>query len=43
LKNKRLQLKELYYVKDADHVDLYHRVGLIPFEKLEDFFEKSLK
>lgn len=35
--------KELYYVKGAGHVDLYDRVSLIPFDKLNDFFSKSLK
>lgn len=35
--------KELYYVKDAGHVDLYDRVNLIPFTKLTSFFEKNLK
>lgn len=35
--------KELYYVKGAGHVDLYDRVNLIPFSKLNDFFSKSLK
>lgn len=35
--------KELYYVKGAGHVDLYDRVGLIPFEKLNDFFTRSLR
>lgn len=37
------QPKELYYVKDAGHVDLYDRVNLIPFQKLTSFFEKNLK
>jgi fermentation-respiration switch protein FrsA (DUF1100 family) len=35
--------KELYIVPGAGHVDLYDRTGLIPFDKLEDFFRKSLK
>lgn len=35
--------KELYYVRDAGHVDLYDRTDLIPFDKLETFFKKSLK
>lgn len=35
--------KELYYVKGAGHVDLYDRVSLIPFDKLNDFFSKNLK
>lgn len=35
--------RELYYIKGAGHVDLYDRVNLIPFDKLNDFFVKSLK
>lgn len=35
--------KELYYVKDAGHVDLYDRVNLIPFDKLNNFFNTNLK
>jgi fermentation-respiration switch protein FrsA (DUF1100 family) len=35
--------KELYYVKDAGHVDLYDKTDLIPFNKLETFFKEYLK
>jgi fermentation-respiration switch protein FrsA (DUF1100 family) len=35
--------KELVIVPGAGHVDLYDRVGLIPFEKLAQFFRSSLK
>lgn len=35
--------KELYYVAGAGHVDLYDRVELIPFYKLESFFKANLK
>lgn len=35
--------KELYYVKGADHVDLYDRINLIPFDKLTAFFKANLK
>lgn len=35
--------KELYIVPEAGHVDLYDRVGLIPFDKLTTFFTQSLK
>lgn len=35
--------KELYYVAGAGHVDLYDRVELIPFDKLDEFFSKYLK
>lgn len=35
--------KELYYVAGAGHVDLYDRVELIPFDKIESFFKANLK
>lgn len=35
--------KELYYVAGAGHVDLYDRVELIPFDKLESIFKANLK
>ena len=35
--------KELYYVAGPGHVDLYDRVELIPFDKLESFFKANLK
>ena len=35
--------KELYYVAGAGHVDLYDRVELNPFDKLESFFKANLK
>lgn len=35
--------KELFYVKGAGHVDLYDRVNLIPFDKLNNFFTRNLK
>jgi hypothetical protein len=34
--------KELYWVKGANHVDLYDRVNFIPFDKLTEFFRKNL-
>jgi fermentation-respiration switch protein FrsA (DUF1100 family)/quercetin dioxygenase-like cupin family protein len=34
--------KELYVVPGAGHVDLYDKVDLIPFDKLESFFRSSL-
>lgn len=41
---KAAQPKELYYVKDADHVDLYDNVtNKAPFDKLETFFKEHLK
>ena len=36
------QPKELYWVKDAGHVDLYDRTDLIPFDKLTAFFKQNL-
>lgn len=35
--------KELYYVKNAGHVDLYDETDLIPFAKLDEFFKNNLK
>jgi len=35
--------KELYYVKGAGHVDLYDRLDIIPFDKLDSFFKGNLK
>lgn len=35
--------KELYTVVGAGHVDLYDRIDLIPFDKLDEFFSKYLK
>lgn len=35
--------KELLIVPGAGHVDLYDRVGLIPFDKLKAFFQEYLK
>ncbi|ABQ06115.1 hypothetical protein SAMN05444146_1835 [Flavobacterium johnsoniae] len=35
--------KELYIVPNAGHVDLYDKVELIPFDKLETFFKENLK
>lgn len=40
--NEALQPKELFVVKDAEHIDLYDRVDRIPFDKIEEFFKKSL-
>lgn len=34
--------KELFYVPGAGHVDLYDRVNLIPWDKLEAFFSRQL-
>lgn len=36
---KAAEPKELYVVKDAEHIDLYDRVDRIPFDKLADFFK----
>jgi fermentation-respiration switch protein FrsA (DUF1100 family) len=35
--------KELVIIPGAGHVDLYDRVGLIPFDKLTTFFKTNLK
>ena len=34
--------KELYVVKDAEHIDLYDRTDRIPFDKIEHFFKGAL-
>lgn len=39
---KALMPKELYVVKDAEHIDLYDRIDRIPFDKIADFFQKNL-
>ncbi len=35
--------KELYIIPGANHVDLYDRKDIIPFDKMEKFFKKNLK
>jgi fermentation-respiration switch protein FrsA (DUF1100 family) len=35
--------KELMIIPNAVHVDLYDKVEVIPFDKLEQFFKKNLK
>lgn len=35
--------KELVIIPGANHVDLYDRVNLIPFDKLKTFFKNNLK
>lgn len=35
--------KEMFVVKDAEHIDLYDRTDRIPFDKLEEFFKTNLK
>jgi len=35
--------KELVIIPGARHIDLYDRTDMIPFDKLQDFFTKSLK
>jgi fermentation-respiration switch protein FrsA (DUF1100 family) len=35
------EAKELFIVPDANHVDLYDKTNLIPFDKLESFFTAS--
>jgi len=34
--------KELYSVPNAEHIDLYDRMDLIPFKKLSSFFKENL-
>lgn len=35
--------KELMIIPNAEHIDLYDKIDLIPFDKLEQFFNKNLK
>lgn len=35
--------KELMIIPGASHTDLYDRVNLIPFEKLNAFFQDNFK
>jgi fermentation-respiration switch protein FrsA (DUF1100 family) len=39
---RAVEPKELVWVKGAGHVDLYDRVNLIPFDKLQSFFSQHL-
>ena len=34
--------KELFIVEDAEHIDLYDRIDLIPFDKIAEFFEGAM-
>lgn len=38
-----VQPKALHIIPNADHVDLYDRTVLIPFDQLTAFFNKKLK
>ena len=35
--------KELYIVPNANHTDLYYKVDVIPFDKMEEFFKNNLQ
>ena len=35
--------KELFLIPGANHTDLYDRMDVIPFEKLNEFFSEYLK
>ena len=35
--------KELMIIPDAVHTDLYDKVDIIPFDKMEEFFKENLK
>ena len=35
--------KELYIIPGANHVDLYYKTDVIPFDKMERFFKANLK
>ena len=40
---KASEPKELIIVPGARHIDLYDRIDMIPFDKLESFFRNYLK
>jgi len=40
--NMAAEPKELYIVPGARHIDLYDRMDMIPFDKLESFFNENL-
>ena len=40
--NKYVDNKELLIIPNAVHTDLYDRMDIIPFDKIEDFFNKYL-
>ena len=40
---KYTENKELMIIPDAVHTDLYDRVDIIPFDKIESFFREYLK
>ena len=35
--------KELMIIPNAVHTDLYDKVDVIPFDKIEEFFKSNLK
>lgn len=35
--------KELMIIPNAVHTDLYDKVDIIPFDKIEEFFKENLK
>lgn len=35
--------KELMIIPNAVHVDLYDKLNIIPFDKLDAFFKENLK
>lgn len=40
---KYTENKELMIIPDAVHTDLYDKVDIIPFDKMEEFFKTNLK
>ena len=41
--NKYTDNKELMIIPDAVHTDLYYKMDVIPFDKIESFFKNNLK
>ena len=42
-KNLKGENKELLIILNAVHTDLYDRIDIIPFDKLENFYRENLK
>ena len=41
--NKWTDNKELIIIPGANHTDLYYKMDVIPFDKIEDFFEQAVR
>ena len=41
--SKYAENKELLTIEGANHIDLYDNLEVIPFDKIQSFFDKNLK